>query len=154
MGIVFFRSAYPWWKGLLHSEQKTFDAFLNAIKNNITYKDYLLFDQKYEHEKKNRDDNSKTETYKNKIEAIEQIQNGIRIINTDVVKVDKNKLCNMMRCYLAVKIIRNHWNHAGDNQTDSSREYAKEKLKKAGIILALDVDGIYELLDSLLKEEL
>lgn len=141
-------------------EQKDFISFMRYVINGgnkddvFEYRDYLLFNKKYEHECIKKGDTDKLETYKKKIELIEQIQNGIKVINSSVVHVDKDKLCNMMRYYLSVKLIRNTWNHAGDNQKDTSRDDTAAKLKNTGVPLASDVEGMYNMLQVILKDEL
>ena len=96
--------------------------FMNSLSSG-TNKDELymiIYKKKY-----NKDKDA--QTYRKKVKGIENLIDGtVKIENSE-------KLIDIMKYYLAVKLIRNRVNHASEKNLSTDEEVAFNKLKEYGI---------------------
>lgn len=82
-------------------------------------------------------------TYNKKIKGIREIEDGKIALGE---KCDKEKLCKVMKYYLAVKLMRNRMNHASEGERSNDESEAISGLDSMGIRFADDINTYKEII--------
>lgn len=112
--------------------EKKLLKFMNSLSNGDagSNKDELymiIYKKKPKEKTKKESDEEDTKTYRKKVKGIENLIDGtVKIENSE-------KLIDIMKYYLAVKLIRNRVNHASEKKLSGDEEFAFKKMKEYGI---------------------
>ena len=112
-------------------------AYINALRNDSK----LIYTFVYREEREGK----KIETYKKKLQAIDKVKEGN--VQIQESNIDNEQLYQIMKYYLALKVMRNRINHAAEDASKESEEQAIAILKKDhGLCMDIEFDNVKKLI--------
>lgn len=112
-------------------------AYINALRNDSK----LIYTFVYREERKGK----KIETYKKKLQALDKVKEGN--VQIQESNIDNEQLYQIMKYYLALKVMRNRINHAAEDASKESEEQAIAILKKDhGLCMDIEFDNVKKLI--------
>lgn len=128
-------------------EQNDFISFMNSVTKTKSAEKihYLMYGKGKEYKEAIQNE----ETYMKKFRSIQTLNE-----REEFDEEEKRCYRKMMMYYLAVKMIRNHVNHANgiENGTEQDFNMTVKKLEEAGIHISFDFDGVSCLLKEAVAE--
>ncbi|HIR88254.1 MAG TPA: TM1812 family CRISPR-associated protein [Candidatus Fimimorpha faecalis] len=112
-------------------------AYINALRNDSK----LIYTFVYREEREGK----KIETYKKKLQALDKVKEGN--VQIQESNIDNEQLYQIMKYYLALKVMRNRINHAAEDASKESEEQAIAILKKDhGLCMDIEFDNVKKLI--------
>ena len=112
-------------------------AYINALRNDSK----LIYTFVYSEEREGK----KIETYKKKLQALDKVKEGN--VQIQESNIDNEQLYQIMKYYLALKVMRNRINHAAEDASKESEEQAIAILKKDhGLCMDIEFDNVKKLI--------
>ena len=125
------------WTELYQHNAKDGRAYINALRNDSK----LIYTFVYREEREGK----KIETYKKKLQAIDKVKEGN--VQIQESNIDNEQLYQIMKYYLALKVMRNRINHAAEDASKESEEQAIAILKKDhGLCMDIEFDNVKKLI--------
>ena len=82
-------------------------------------------------------------TYRKKVHALKVLQENQKIRKQ---VGDADRLLEIMKYYLAIKMIRNRMNHASEEEDSEDERLAAKELERFGIVINSDIENIQDIM--------
>ncbi|MCR5530878.1 MAG: TM1812 family CRISPR-associated protein [Lachnospiraceae bacterium] len=126
-------------------KRKSFLKFVNSIPSEKSFSHFILYDNKEMYSQQEHIEMSGV--YHSKVLEINKIEQEGG--DNEIIKIKKDDICEIMRYYVMIKIIRNCLNHAGSHAIDDSLLNAvKELAKKENFVTGFSEESLNHYKDS------